>query len=74
LLPKAKPQLPLKRGRGCPYKYPLLTAIADTTVIDAIIDTDAFMGDIADITDIVDIAIYLQDNDTTDTASTTIYL
>jgi len=74
LLPKAKPQLLLKRGRGRPRKYPLLTAVADTTVTDAMIDTDAFTGNITDIADIADIAIYLQDDDTADTASTTIYL
>jgi len=74
LLPEAEPQLLLKRGRGCPYKYPLLTAVADTTVMDAIIDTDAFTSDIADIVDIVDITIYLQDDNTVDMASTTIYL
>jgi len=49
-------------------------AVTDTTITDVIIDTDAFIGDIADITDIVDIAIYLQDDDTADIASTTIYL
>jgi len=42
--------------------------------MDTTIDTDAFMGNITDIADIADIAIYLQDDDTTDTASTTIYL
>jgi len=49
----------------------LLTAVADTAVIDATIDTGAFTGNIADI---ADIAIYLQDDNTVDTASTTIYL
>jgi len=34
--------------------------------MDTTIDTDAFMGNIADI---ADIAIYLQDGDTADTAS-----
>jgi len=34
-------------------------AVVDTTVMDAIIDTDAFIGNIADIADIADIAIYL---------------
>jgi hypothetical protein len=56
LLFKAKPQLLLKRGRGCPYKYLLLTAVVEAAIMDAIIDTGAFIGDIADITDI---AIYL---------------
>jgi len=59
LLPKAKPQLPPKRGRGRPYKYPLLTAVADITITDVMIDIDAFTGDIANIADIADIAIYL---------------
>ena len=40
-------------------------------VTDTIIDTGAFTGDIMDITNI---AIYLQDNNTADTANTTIYL
>ena len=71
MLPKAEPQLPLKWGRGCPYKYLLLTAVADTAVTDAIIDISAFMGDIIDI---ANIAIYLQDDDTADIANTTIYL
>ena len=39
--------------------------------MDTIIDTGAFTGNIADITDI---AIYLQDNNTANTANTTIYL
>jgi len=49
-LPKAKaePQLPPKRGRGRPYKYPLFTAVADTVVTDAIIDTGAFTGNIVE--------------------------
>jgi len=38
------------------------------------IDIDAFTGNIADIVNIVDIAIYLQDDNTADIASTTIYL
>ena len=74
MLPKAKPQLPLKQGRGRPYKYPLLIAVADTTIMDTIIDIDAFTGDIMDIADITDIAIYLQNDNTADMASTTIYL
>ena len=60
---KAEPQLPLKRGRGRPYKYLLLIAVADTAIIDALIgniaDTaiiDAFIGNIADM---ANIAIYL---------------
>ena len=56
MLPKAKPQLLLKWGRGCPYKYLLLTAVADTAVIDAIIDIGTFTDN---ITDIANIAIYL---------------
>ena len=71
MLPKAKPQLLLKRGRGRPYKYLLLTAVADTAVTDAIIDIGAFTGDIADM---ANIAIYLQDDDTADIVNTTIYL
>ena len=46
-------------------------AVADTAVIDAIIDIGAFISDIADI---ADIAIYLQDDDTANIANTTIYL
>jgi len=46
-------------------------AVADTAVTDAIIDIDALTGN---ITDMADIAIYLQDNDTADIANTTIYL
>ena len=38
---------------------------------DAIIDIGAFTGN---ITDIANIAIYLQDDNTVDTTSTTIYL
>ena len=49
----------------------MLIAVADTAVMDAIIDINAFTGDIADI---ADIAIYLQDNNTADIADTTIYL
>ena len=49
----------------------MLTAVADTAVIIAIIDIGAFIGDIADITNI---AIYLQDNNTADMANTTIYI
>jgi len=71
LLPKAKPQLPLKQGRGRPRKYLLFTAVADTAVTDAIIDIGALIGDIIDM---ADIAIYLQDNDTADMANTTTYL
>ena len=40
-------------------------------VINTIIDISAFTGDIADI---VNITIYLQDDDTVDIANTTIYL
>ena len=40
-------------------------------VTDTIIDIGAFIGD---ITDMANIAIYLQDDDTADTANTTIYL
>ena len=39
--------------------------------MDAIIDIDALIGDIADT---ADISIYLQDDDTVDIANTTIYL
>ena len=39
--------------------------------MDTIIDTNAFTSD---ITDIANIAIYLQNNNTADTANTTIYL
>ena len=39
--------------------------------MDTIIDTGAFTSNIIDI---ADIAIYLQDDDTADTADTTIYL
>ena len=39
--------------------------------MDAIIDTGAFIGNIINITNI---AIYLQDNNTADTANTIIYL
>ena len=71
MLPEAELQLLLKWGRGRPYKYLLLTAVADTAVMDAIIDINAFTGDIVNITDIV---IYLQDNDTADITNITIYL
>ena len=40
-------------------------------VTDAIIDISAFTGN---ITDIANIAIYLQDDDTADITNTTIYL
>ena len=46
-------------------------AIAEAAVINAIIDISAFINNIADI---ANIAIYLQDNDTANTANTTIYL
>ena len=49
----------------------MLTAVADTAVTDAIIDINAF---ISDITDIANITIYLQDDDTADIANITIYL
>ena len=49
----------------------MLTAVAEAAIIDATINIGAFTGDIMDITNI---AIYLQDNDTADTANTTIYL
>jgi hypothetical protein len=71
LLSKGKPQLPLKRGRGRPRKYLLLTAVIDIAITDAIIDIGTFTGNIADI---ANIAIYLQDDNTVDTAGTTIYL
>ena len=71
MLPEAKLQLPLKWGRGCPCKYLLLTAVADTAVTDTIIDISTFTGNIADI---ANIAIYLQDNNTANIANTTIYL
>ena len=70
-LPKAKPHLPPKRGKGHLCKYLLLIAIADMTIIDTMIDIDAFTGDIADI---ADIAIYLQNNNTIGIADITIYL
>ena len=56
MLPKAKPQLLLKWGRGCPYKYLLLTAVADIAITDTIIDIGAFTGDIVDM---ANITIYL---------------
>ena len=68
---KAKLQVLLKKGKGHPRKYLLLTAVADITVIDAIIDIGTFMGNIANI---INITIYLQDDNTTDIANTTIYL
>jgi len=71
LLPKAKLQLPPKRGRGCPRKYLLLIAVADIAVTDAMIDIGALIGDIIDM---ADIAIYLQDDNTIDIANTTTYL
>ena len=49
----------------------MLIAVADTAVIDAMIDIGAFTGNIADM---ANIAIYLQDDDTADIANTTIYL
>ena len=49
----------------------MLTAVADTAVIDTIIDISAFISNIADI---ANITIYLQDNNTADIANTTIYL
>ena len=49
----------------------MLIAVADTAVINAIIDISAFTGNIVDI---ANIAIYLQDNDTADIANITIYL
>ena len=49
----------------------MLTAVADTAITDTIINISTFTGDIADI---ANIAIYLQDNNTTDIANTTIYL
>ena len=49
----------------------MLIAVAKAAVIDTIIDIGTFISDIADITNI---AIYLQDNSTADTANTTIYL
>lgn len=71
MLPEAKLQPLLKWGRGRPCKYLLFMAVADTAIIDTIIDTGAFTGNIADI---ADITIYLQDDDTVNTADTTIYL
>ena len=71
MLPEAKPQLPLKQGKGRPYKYLLLTAVADTAIIGAIVDINTFTSDIIDM---ANIAIYLQDDDTADIANTTIYL
>ena len=49
----------------------MLIAVADTAIMDAIIDIGTFTSNIADI---ADIAIYLQDDDTTDIANTTVYL
>ena len=46
-------------------------AVADTAVIDTIIDIGAF---ISNITDMANITIYLQDDDTADITNTTIYL
>ena len=46
-------------------------AVAEAAIINTIIDTGTFTSN---ITDIANIAIYLQDNDTADTANTTIYL
>ena len=56
MLLKTKLQLLLKRGKSHSCKYPLLTAVTEAAVIDAIIDTGTFIGDITDITDIT---IYL---------------
>ena len=56
MLFKTKPQLLLKWGRGHPCKYLLLIAVVEVDIIDAIIDIDAFIGNIADITNIT---IYL---------------
>ena len=74
MLPKAEPQLPPKQGRGCLYKYPLLTAVAEAAFINAIIDTGAFISDTTDIANTIDIAIYLQDDNTANITNTTIYL
>ena len=71
MLFKAKPQLLLKQSRDRPYKYPLLIAVAKAAVIDTIIDISTFINNIVNITNIV---IYLQDNNTTNIADTTIYL
>ena len=49
----------------------MLTAVAEAAVIDTMIGTSTFTGD---ITDMADITIYLQDDDTADIANTTIYL
>jgi len=49
----------------------LALVFLNTAVIDTTIDTGAFTGNIADI---ANIAIYLQDDNTINTASTTIYL
>ena len=46
-------------------------AVADTAVIDTIINIGAFTGDIIDM---ANITIYLQDDDTADIANITIYL
>ena len=54
MLPKAKPQLPPKQGRGYPYKYLLFMAVADTAVIDTIIDLQD-----NNTTDIANTTIYL---------------
>ena len=46
-------------------------AVADTAIMDTIIDISTSISDIANITDIT---IYLQNNNTVDIADTTIYL
>ena len=46
-------------------------AVVDIAIMDTIIDIGTFIGN---ITDIADITIYLQDDDTADIANTTIYL
>ena len=71
MLPKTKLYLLLKWGKSHPYKYLLLTAVTDMAITDTIIDIAAFIGNIANI---ANIAIYLQDDDTTDIINTTIYL
>ena len=49
----------------------MLTAVADIAATDTIIDIGAF---ISNITDIANITIYLQNNNTVDITNTIIYL
>ena len=49
----------------------LFIAVADTAIMDAIINIGTSTGNIANI---ANITVYLQDNNTTDIANTTAYL